>query len=443
MGCAGNPQVITPNLDRLAAQGTRFSHAYANIPVCGPCRGSLLTGQYPLTHKVVANDLPLPEDAVTVGELFKAAGYRTGYIGKWHLDGIPREKWTPPGPRRHGFDYWAVYNCSHDYYRAAKFYKDHPEPLEVEGYEPVVQTDLALEFMAEPTLRPFCLFLSWGPPHDPYPMVPDAYRQLYDPDAIQMRPNVRPIPPGPTSLAGTLDPRETIANYYAAITGLDEQVGRILDHLDAHNLAENTIFIFTSDHGDMLWSQGKMKKQQPYEEAISIPFILRWPGQTPAGRVEESLLSIVDMAPSLLGLAGLPIPVEMQGTDLSPTMRGQEQSRPDSVFLMDIVPSDEGRRQGVPAWRGVRTNRYTYARRQNGAGWLLYDNVQDPYQLVNRMDDPDFKEIRARMATRLDAWLKRTGDPFLSGREHIRRLGLEDLWIARQRQLDPTCPEDE
>ncbi len=99
MGCAGNPQVITPNLDRLAAQGTRFSHAYANIPVCGPCRGSLLTGQYPLTHRVVANDLPLPEDAVTVGELFKAAGYRTGYIGKWHLDGIPREKWTPPGPR--------------------------------------------------------------------------------------------------------------------------------------------------------------------------------------------------------------------------------------------------------------------------------------------------------------------------------------------------------
>jgi len=437
MGCAGNAQVHTPNLDRLAAEGTLFRRAYANIPVCGPSRACLLTGQYPLTHTVIANDLPLPEEAVTVGELFRDAGYRTGYIGKWHLDGIPREKWTPPGPRRHGFEFWAAYNCSHDYYRLAKYYRDDPQPVEVEGYEPVVQTDLALEFLAEPDPRPFCLFLSWGPPHDPYPMVPEEYRRLYDPKSLQLHPNVCDIPPGPNSLAKDMDCRETVANYYAAITALDAQMGRLVHHLDTFDLADNTIVIFTSDHGDMLWSQGKMKKQQPWEESIHIPFLLRWPGRVPAGHVDPTLLSIVDFAPSLLGLAGIDLPLEMQGTDLSPAMIGLEQNGPDSVFLMDIVPVDENRKQGLPAWRGVRTARYTYARLPDGTGWLLYDNLEDPYQLINCIDDPAFAAIRAGLDEMLDDWLRRTGDPFVDGKEHIRRLGLVAAWNAREELLDP------
>lgn len=444
LGCAGNEDVLTPNLDRMAAQGTRFDRAYANCPVCTPSRAMLLTGRYPLSNRVVANDLPLPEDIPTVGKALRDAGYRTGYVGKWHLDGVPRDKFTPPGPRRQGFDYWAAYNCSHDYFRAHKYFTDAPEPVEVDGYEPVVQTDLALDFIAEPDERPFCLFLSWGPPHDPYHLVPDEYKKLYDPEQVQLRPNFAAIPPGPTSLARDLDPRTTLAHYYAAITALDDQLGRIMAHLDTRGLAENTILVYTSDHGDMLWSQGRMKKQQPWEESIRIPFLVRWPGRVPAGHANGSLLSVADLAPTLLGLAGVDQLPGGQGTDLSPVVLGLETTGPDSggpgsVFLMDLVSVDESQRQGIPEWRGVRTERHTYAR-DRGGGWLLYDNVEDPYQLENRIADPAYADVRGRLEDELSAWLHRVGDPFAAGSEVVRDLGLIDLWNARERELHPDEP---
>ncbi|HEV7214049.1 MAG TPA: sulfatase-like hydrolase/transferase, partial [Chloroflexota bacterium] len=211
MGCAGNGEVVTPSMDRLAREGTRFSHAFANCPVCTPSRAILLSGCYPLTTRVIANDLPLPEDIPTIGASFQAAGYRTGYIGKWHLDGVPRDKWTPPGPRRHGFDDWAAFNCSHNYFRPNKYYRDTPEPVMAEGYEPEVQTDLALAFLAERDSRPFCLFLSWGPPHDPYPMLPARYKALYDPQRLTLRPNVQALRPASVRLGRNLETRQTLA----------------------------------------------------------------------------------------------------------------------------------------------------------------------------------------------------------------------------------------
>lgn len=441
LGCAGNAEVLTPNLDRLAAEGTRFDHAYANAPVCTPSRAMLLTGRYPLANRVIANDLPLPEAMPTVGETFKGQGYRTGYIGKWHLDGVPRDRWTPPGPRRHGFDYWAAYNCSHQYFRRDKYYLDEPRPVEVEGYEPVVQTDLALEFIARRDDRPFCLFLSWGPPHDPYPQVPEQYKQLYDPRRVTLRPNARPLPPGANRLADNLDPRQTLADYYAAITALDEQVGRLVAGLAAQGLAEDTILVFTSDHGDMLWSQGRMKKQQPWEESINIPLLVRWPGRVPAGRTSDALVSIVDLAPTLLGLAGIGPPAGMQGEDRSRLVRGEGASGADSVFIMDIMTVDEGKRQGLPEWRGVRTRQYTYARLQDGAGWLLYDNQADPYQQVNLIAAPEHERTRTMLDAELDRWLDRAGDAFHEGKEHIRQLGLAELWNARERYMHPRAPD--
>lgn len=440
MGCAGNAEVLTPNMDRLAAGGTRFSRAYANSPVCTPSRATLLTGQYPQANRVIANDLPLPEEATTLGNLFGAGGYRTGYIGKWHLDGVPRDRWTPPGPRRHGFEYWAAYNCSHDYFRLDKYYLDGPEPVEVAGYEPEVQTDRALDFIAHGGDRPFCLFLSWGPPHDPYPLVPDEYKQRYDPQRITLRPNVQPLTPGAQILARSLEPKETLTNYYAAITALDEQLGRIMTHLDVHHLTDDTILIFTSDHGDMLWSHGMMKKQQPWEESINIPLIARWPGHIPAGRTSDALVSIVDFAPTLLGLAGLTAQGDMQGIDRSQLVRGEESSGADSVFIMDLVSVDEARTQNSPEWRGVRTRRHTYARLRNGTGWLLYDNERDPFQLQNLADAPEHAATRHLLDVELDRWLDQVGDAFHDGREHLRELGLVELWNARERYLHPHTP---
>ena len=444
MGCAGNTDVITPNMDRLAEEGMYFPKAYANNPVCTPSRGSLLTGLYPLSHLAVTNDLPIDINVPSIGKILKRLGYYVGYIGKWHLDGVPRDKFTPPGVRRLGFDdFWAVWNCSHDYFNAY-YYRDTPDPIPIKGYEPAGQTDLAIEFMEE-LLRgkkmPFFLVISWGPPHDPYWMVPEEYKLKYNPDKITLRPNVKL---DNKRLLGSKDaslsPKETIANYYAAITALDEQLGKILDFLDDNDLTNGTIVIFTSDHGDMLWSQGMMKKEQPFEESINIPFIIRWPKHVPAGEKSDALLSIVDIMPSILGLLGIKISEKMEGIDLSKVILGLEDKGPNSVFLQEIIPVDEGHFQGIREWRGIRTSRYTYARWRTGEGWILYDNEEDPYQTENLIDSPKYKSIREEMDELLQYWLKCTNDSFLKWNEHIKELDLVELWNERELYMHPNNP---
>lgn len=448
MGCAGNSQVLTPNMDRLASQGTRLTHCYANSPLCTPCRGMLLTGNYPLTNKVVANDLPMPEDSVSIGHRLQAAGYRTGYVGKWHLDGVPRDRFTPPGPRRQGFEYWAAWNCGHNY-NDAFIYRDEPEPIRLQGFEPEVQTDYALEFMdaAADDERPFALFLSWGPPHDPYFMVPERYRALYDPEGIELRPNVPgdADPQDPTRPIGPQDRalgiRGMVAAYYAHITALDEQLGRIMDRLEAAGLAEDTVLVYTSDHGDMLWSQGMVKKQQPFEESVHVPFLIRWPGQIAAATTSSMLLSVADMAPTIEGLLGLQPGPPMQGQDLSAALRGEAAATPESVFLFDMMPSDEAATQGLQEWRGIRTARYTYARFRDGTPWVLYDNESDPYQLNNLAQRAEHDGLRQTCEAMLQDWLDRTGDAFLTGREHIEALGLASLWGDREEALRGVRPD--
>jgi arylsulfatase A-like enzyme len=441
MHCAGNTQLYTPNLDRLAEQGMRLTHAYANTPVCTASRAMLLTGLYPAANRVVANDLPLPTELPSLGEMFRSTGYRTGYIGKWHLDGVPRSKWTPPGPRRHGFEYWAAYNCSHDYYRADKYYRDLPVAIRMEGYEPEVQTNLALDFLATADERPFCLMLSWGPPHDPYPLVPEVFKDQYDPSTITLRPNVSAVHADAAPLARDWETRETIANYYAAITALDYQLGRILDFLDETGLAEDTIVVFTSDHGDMLWSHGRMKKQQPWEESIHIPFLIRWPDEIQAGTTSDALFGIIDHLPTLLSLCSIEASARLQGTDLAPTLLGAEQTPPSSLFLMDMVRMDESHTQSLDEWRGLRTRRYTYARWVDGRPWLLYDNENDPYQLVNLVADREYADVQSALDIELDAQIAVTGDICAPGPELLRRLDLVDLWNEREMRLHPDDPQ--
>ncbi len=438
IGPAGNPDVRTPNLDRLAGDGTRLARAYANCPVCTPSRAVLLTGRHAIATRVVANDLPLPEDMPSIGRCLRDSGYRTGYIGKWHLDGVPRSRWTPPGPRRHGFDdFWAAYNCAHAYLHAS-YYRDTPEPIRIAGYEPVAQTDLLLEFIGRRDARPFAAFLAFGPPHDPYEQVPAEYLALYGPEALRLRPNVRPVPPGPGDLSGGRDPRRTLAQYYAQVSALDAQVGRILDHLDAAGLGRDTLVVFTSDHGDMLWSQGRMMKQQPWEESIHVPLLFRWPGQVPAGATADGLIGLVDLMPTLLALAGVPVPAGVQGADLSGLVTGSGAGRPE-VYIYDLVAVDQSHAQGIPEWRGVRTARHTYARTRDGA-WLLYDNTDDPYQLDNLAGRPEAAGLQRDLDRSVQRWLRATGDAFPPGADLIAGLGLATLWNARERELHPRAP---
>jgi arylsulfatase A-like enzyme len=436
MGCAGNPDAVTPAMDRLADEGTRFANATANAPVCVPSRAALLTGQYPWTNGI-DRGLPLSTDVTSVAEVFRDAGYRTGYVGKWHLDDGSRDSVTPPGPRRQGFDdFWAAYNCNHEYLDAAYYRDDDPEPVPIDGYEPVTQTDLALEFLRRDDERPACLFLAYGPPHDPYPRLPAAYADRYDPDDLTLRPNVESTSPGHTIAANLargvntrdilqepdrdvepMTPPEVYANYYAHVTAVDEQLGRLLDDLDDRGVADETVVAYTADHGDMLWSHGRVEKSVPYAEAASVPFLLRYPGRVPEGRVSDALLSTVDVAPTLLSLAGLDVPAAMQGTDCSAVAAGgPDGDGPDAAYLCGSTtshwPTD---RESDSAWRAVRTSRYTYARLSNGHPWLCFDDEADPYQFHNRVYESAFADRQAALDALLDDWRERTDDPFPAG----------------------------
>lgn len=418
MGCMRDEPVQTPNLDRLAAEGILFTHAYANTPVCTPSRASLLTGKHALSARCIVNDLRLPEDERSIADVLGGQGYRCGYIGKWHLDGISRHMFTPPGRRRHGFDhYWAAYNCNHNYLDAKWFEDNSPELKRKDGYDADIQTDQAIGFIEQLNEDPWCLFLSWGPPHDPYRTAPQEFLDLYPADEILLRPNAEGAD------------RAAIAGYYAHVTALDRNVGRLMATLNRLGLENDTIVVFSSDHGDMLWSHGRRNKQQPYEESIHIPLIVRWPGHLPAGKVEDVLIGVSDHTPTLLGLAGVTAPAEMNGRDLSGRLLGRKVVAPASVFLNEHASFDQA--QIWQPWRGVRTQRYTYARWLQG-GTLLFDNEADPYQTRNLALEPGHEMVLTELETELQGWLARLGDKFMSGEAHLAELGQTEEWQIRQ-----------
>lgn len=417
MGFLGQERVHTPNLDRLASQGVVFENATANVPVCTPSRASLLTGRHALTCRCLFNDMRLPEEEQSLADVLKPHGYRTGYVGKWHLDGISRHMFTPRGRRRHGFDdYWAAYNCNHRYFEPRFYLDDCPEIQFGEGYDADVQTDQAIQFLNRFRDEPFCLFLSWGPPHSPYRQVPREFLDIYPPEEIALHPNVR---------GGD---RAAIAGYYAHMTALDRNIGRLLHALERLDLADDTILVFSSDHGDMLWAHGLIGKEHPYEESVHIPLLVRWPDGLPAGERTDTLISVVDYAPTLLGLMDIPVPAWMNGLDLSPTILDASNDEPSSAFIAQYLYED----QPPPSqpWRGVRTKRYTYARWLQG-GEVLFDNREDPYQLHNLALDPEHKSLADRLEQELQDWLERLDDRFLPGEEHICQLGQWEEWQIR------------
>ncbi|MDP8246043.1 MAG: sulfatase [Candidatus Hinthialibacter antarcticus] len=402
MGCMGNPDVKTPNIDRLAKEGILFPNTVANTPVCCAARACLLTGKYASANGMIANDLRLRESETSIAELMGAAGYKTGFIGKWHLDGGKRlPGFVPPGPRRQGFDYWAANQCSHRHFDN-HYFRDTDEPIPIKKFEPEGWTDLTLEFIQANQTNPFFLMVGMGPPHNPYG-APKKYEDMYDPEAITLRPNWKP---------GTeLGSKEDIAKYYAAITAIDDQVGRILDQLDQLGLTDDTIVIFTSDHGDMLGSHGLRLKRKPHEESAVVPGIVRYPKNARQNHVSEAMFTHVDMAPTMLGLCGLDVPREMQGSDLSAYIEGKTDKSPDSAFMQIFGPYAHGTVEN--AWRGVRTERYMYARYQDKP-WLLFDLKNDPYQMNNLVGNPKYAPVQQNLDARTLAWMDATGDSWES-----------------------------
>lgn len=397
----GNQQVRTPAMDQLAADGALLRRTYANCPVCCPARGTLLTGKYAHRHGVDVNDAPLPSEEVTIAEILKEKGYRTGFVGKWHVEGGKRQPgFVPPGPRRQGFDFWAANICTHNYWNM-QYFRDTPDPIDMPGYSARTFTDEAIGFLEQKSDQPFCLFVEWGPPHNPY-VAPPEYMNLYEPDGLRMRRNwVDGVRNGS---------RNDIAGYYAAITFIDDQIARLMEVLEETGKAKDTIVLLTSDHGDMLGSQGTYLKRKPWEESISVPGMIRYPaGIQPADRT-DLVFSHVDVVPTLLGLAGVEVPEGMDGANLSEALFAgpseESAEAPESVYLQSYTPTEQSE---FPPWRGVRTARYTYARQQNQP-WLLYDNETDEFQTENLVDHPDHAELRARLDQMTMDWFEKTGD---------------------------------
>jgi len=390
MGCMGNTQVITPRLDKLAGEGLLVTNGISAQPVCTPYRAQLLTGRYGHTTGVIHNDIRLPDKEVVIPELMKKQGYATGYIGKWHLSG---NRSNPVDAKsRRGWEFWAVRNCSHQHSSPEYWLNDSKESVRVPGWEPDVQTDLAIEFIKKNTQSPFCLFLSFGPPHNPY-KAPAKYVAMYEGKTLKPRPNV------------PRDNTETLRQYYAMTTSLDVCVGRIDDALDKAGISEDTIIVFTSDHGDMLGSQGHRLKQRPWEESINIPFIVRYPRKIKKGQRRDWIVSSVDVMPTLLGLCGMPIPSAVQGLDYSSTFLGKSKAQRDAAFLFNV---HKGGGPGTD-WRGIRTKEWIYAYHFSG-DWVMYDLKNDPYQLKNLIDDPKFAAKKKELRAQLESMRKALGE---------------------------------
>lgn len=420
IGYAGNQDVITPNLDLLSSQSLVFENAVTVMAVCTPWRASFLTGQYPLTNGIFYNDKPLATDAVTLGKIYKNAGYQTGYIGKWHLNGHKRgENYSAgrdipiPKNRRQGFDYWKVREVTHDYNNS--FYFDENDQKQVwEGYDAFAQTDSAISYIKKNKDNPFVLIMSWGPPHNPYHTAPQEFKDMYNWEDIQLRPNV------PLALQDSA--KRVIADYYAHITALDTSIGKLLAEIDQAGISDNTIFVFTSEHGDMLFSKGVLRKQRPYDESIKVPLLIRYPAKL--GNKSKKIsnpINTPDLLPTLLGLSGIPIPESIEGSDFSGDLISSENIENEAALIMLPVPFHEWKFQnGGREYRGIRTKRYTYVKDLNGP-WLLYDNESDPYQMNNLAGNSEFQSIEKFLDGLLIKKLEETNDSFLPADDYMTK----------------------
>jgi arylsulfatase A-like enzyme len=411
----GNPLDLTPNFDRIARDGTHFTNTFTCQPVCAPARSCLQTGLYATQTGVFHNGLPLKDDAVTLAHCFEEAGYQTGYIGKWHLGGVDPgcfggQKPVPP-ERRGGYDYWLAADLSEfvsDAYHTILF-DNNGETVKLPGYRVDAYTDAAIRYIDDRRHEPFFLFLSFLEPHfqnhrDDYP-APEGYSECY---------TGRWMPPDLAALGGSS--YQHLGGYYGMVKRLDEAFGRLIDALKSLNIIENTIILFTSDHGCHFKTRNDEYKRSCHDSSIRIPAAACGPGFDSGGKVEQ-LVSLVDLTPTILDAANLSVPTHMTGRSAMPLIRNKTESTPkwpEEVFIQ-ISESQVG--------RAVRTRRWKYSVsapgkdgcRDAGAKQykeeFLYDLKADPYELVNLIGLASHQKVAERMRDRLICRMLAAGEP--------------------------------
>ena len=428
LGCAGDPNLYTPNLDRMACEGLQFPCALSGAPLCTPHRGCLLTSRY--AHECAPdNGDPIPEGMPTISTVLRKHGYRTCYLGKWHLAGTENRRggWKKLVPefQRSDWDEWLGYDNNNKQWDCWVHGGSGDEFIHyrLDKYETDALTDMLISRLEgwareqkEGSGKPFFSVLSVQPPHSPY-AAPPEWMQRHNAGTVELRPNVPPVDWVRERA------RRELAGYYSQIENLDWNVGRVWETLQRTGLYENTVVMFFSDHGDMHGSQGRFNKTVPWEESIKVPCIIageRVKYGSGGGR-RDSLLNHVDLAPTTLGLCGLPVPEEMRGFDYSAfwTERARTlEGEPDSAYLQQCAP------RSLPPWRGIITrDGWKYAA-FNGAPWLMYNLNDDPYETMNVVHLSHYFEERRRLHRRLRQWIDDVDDGFdlptlVEGRRYV------------------------
>jgi len=449
-GIYGGRNIATPNIDRLAAGGVLFSNATSSCPVCTPYRGMLQTGRYPTHSGIVLNFVEAHPDQRCIGHVFRDAGYRTGFIGKWHLaagfrrrDGAfehdraavldyyrsHREtEFVPPGGHRLGYDHWQAFNF-HVSFNLPWYYGDEAKKLLMPGYESDGETEFAMRFMTECRDRgdPFFLMVAPHPPHPPFTprACPRGSLDRIGED-LYFPPNVPPDHPRRTDDLA-------FRCYLAMCRNADDNVGRILSYLDQSGLADNTIVVLTSDHGEQHGSHNRVNKMVPYAESVNIPLIMRWPGRIPEGTTSDALHVPMDHMATLCGLADLDVPETSDGLDLSGAVLGESGPTRDTALMMNYCSDWDFFQSGTrwPEWRGVRTRRHTYVRWLSGEE-ELYDNPEDPFQMTNLAEGARDLPTQRRLRAALRDLLAEAHDEFLPGTAYAD-------WFDAERNLIRTA----
>lgn len=459
LGLHGNPVVRTPHLERLAAEGVTFEWTYCANPSCVPSRVSFLTGRYPHTTRSRVNFVMLQDGETTFPQELTASGYQLALTGKNHA-------YPETGPNSvHGVFDW-MYEVSHggplrptpdpeirEYKKFLRgLFVDNvkhlgepwypaPTPFRPEVCNTYQTVEGALTYLRDAAREPFFLWCSIPEPHTPF-TAPEPYATMYDPAAIELPPNYRddlttkPTPHLITHLAQRMDTepeervRQGLAMYYGMINFVDDQVGRLIRHLEETGLAERTLVIFTADHGEYVGEHGMISKShQLYDALMRVPLICWWPGTIPGGRRVEHLMEQIDVAPTVLDLCGVPPPPGMQARSFASLLLGGDYAPREAVFAesgLEGEPTtlDEARALidqelhyhwgGRPAgWRDrakmIRTQRWKYVHYLSGQA-ELYDMEADPWEMTNLATDPAYAEVIHGFWRQLLDWEIRTED---------------------------------
>ena len=403
-GLHGNSMELMPNFDRVAQNGTHLANCFTMQPVCGPARSCMQTGLYATQTGCYRNGIPLPQDKKTLAHYFNEVGYETAYIGKWHLaDNEP-----VPQPERGGYQRWLAANLlefSSGPYKTV-LYDDENQAVHLPGYRVDAMTDSAIRYVAEERKRPFFLFLSYLEPHhqnhmDDYP-PPDGYRERYTGGWL---------PPDLQALGGST--AQHWGGYCGMVKRLDEAYGRLLDALKSLDMLENTVVLFTSDHGCHFKTRNDEYKRSCHDSSIHIPTSITGPGFEGGGRINH-LTSLIDIPPTLLDIAGIPIPEELPGRSILPLTRGQSADWPDDVFIQ-ISESQVGRAVRTQRWKysvvAPDLNGNEHMDSPNYVETYLYDLEADPYELTNLIGMPTYRGVADEMKARLLGRMAAIGEP--------------------------------